>query len=71
MIYHNCWTEKDFGRRADGAADAPFGAKGLGEHPMYTSMAALSNAVYDAIHVPMLHLPVTPEKVLRAMGKIQ
>lgn len=55
----------------NGAADAPFGAKGLGEHPMYTSMAALSNAVYDAIHVPMLHLPVTPEKVLRAMGKIK
>lgn len=54
----------------NGASDTPFGAKGLGEHAMYTSMAAISNAIYDAIHVPMLHLPVTPEKILRAMGKL-
>ncbi len=54
----------------NGASDTPYGAKGLGEHAMYTGMASISNAIYDAIHVPMLHLPVTPEKILRAMGKL-
>lgn len=54
----------------NGADDTPFGAKGLGEHAMYTGMAAISNAIFDAIHVPMLHLPVTPEKLLRAMGRL-
>ena len=52
------------------AADCPYGAKGLGEHGMYTTAAAVSNAIFDAIGVPMLDLPVTPEKLLRAMGKI-
>ena len=52
------------------AVDCPYGAKGLGEHGMYTTAASISNAIYDAIHVPMLDLPVTPEKVLRALHKI-
>ena len=50
--------------------DCPYGAKGLGEHGMYTTAASISNAIYDAIHVPMLDLPVTPEKILRALHKI-
>lgn len=54
----------------NGAADCPLGAKGLGEHGMYTVAASLSNAIYDAIGVPMLHLPVTSEKVLKALHKI-
>ena len=53
----------------NGADDCPFGAKGLGEHPMYTTGAAISGAIYDAIKKPMLHLPVTPEKILKAMNK--
>lgn len=52
------------------AVDCPYGAKGLGEHGMYTTAASISNAIYDAIHVPMLDLPVTPEKILRALHKI-
>nr|WP_325196369.1 xanthine dehydrogenase family protein molybdopterin-binding subunit [uncultured Oscillibacter sp.] len=52
------------------AVDCPYGAKGLGEHGMYTTAASISNAIYDAIKVPMLHLPVTPEKILKALGKI-
>jgi CO/xanthine dehydrogenase Mo-binding subunit len=31
---------------------------------------ALLNAIYDAIGVRFTDVPVTPEKVLRAMGKI-
>lgn len=52
------------------AVDCPYGAKGLGEHGMYTTAASISSAIYDAIKVPMLHLPVTPEKILRALHKI-
>ena len=36
---------------------------------MYTTGAAISGAIYDAIKKPMLHLPVTPEKILKAMNK--
>lgn len=52
------------------AADCPYGAKGLGEHGMYTTQASISSAIYDAIGVSMLHLPVTPEKILKALHKI-
>ena len=50
--------------------NCPFGAKGIGEHGMYTTAAAISNAIQDAIGVPCLHLPVTSEELLRAMGKL-
>lgn len=53
----------------NGAGDCPNGAKGLAEHPMYTSSAAISGAIYDAIKKPMLNLPVTPEKILKALNK--
>ncbi|MBR0025873.1 MAG: molybdopterin-dependent oxidoreductase [Clostridia bacterium] len=54
----------------NGASDCPMGAKGLGEHGMYTVAASIANAIYDAVGVTMLHLPVTPEKMLKAMKKI-
>jgi len=52
------------------APDCPFGAKGLGEHGCYCPGAAIGNALFDAIGVSIMDFPVTPEKVLRAMGKI-
>lgn len=48
----------------------PFGGKGLGEHTMYTVGPALSNAIYDAIGISMTELPITPEKILKALNKI-
>ena len=47
-----------------------YGAKGLGEHGMYNTPAALSNAVSNAIGKTITSLPITPEKVLRALGKL-
>jgi CO/xanthine dehydrogenase Mo-binding subunit len=47
----------------------PFGAKGLGEHGCIPTAAALSNAVYDALGVRLHELPLTPEKVVEALGK--
>lgn len=47
----------------------PFGAKGVGEPALIPTAAAIANAIYDAIGVRFTSLPVTPEKVLAALGK--
>lgn len=48
-------------------SDGPFGAKGVGEDPIIAIGPAIANAVYDAIGVRMRELPITPEKVLKAL----
>lgn len=45
----------------------PYGAKGLGEQPNVPTAAAIANAVYDAIGVQINSLPITPEKILKAL----
>jgi CO/xanthine dehydrogenase Mo-binding subunit len=45
----------------------PFGAKGLGELGMDPTAAVIANAVFDAVGVRIKTLPITPEKVLRAL----
>jgi 4-hydroxybenzoyl-CoA reductase alpha subunit len=45
----------------------PFGAKGLGELNMDPTAAVISNAIFDAVGVRIKNLPITPEKVLRAL----
>ncbi|MBI2910038.1 MAG: molybdopterin-dependent oxidoreductase [Chloroflexi bacterium] len=47
--------------------DGPFGAKGLGEGPIAPTSAAIANAVYDAVGVRITDLPITREKVWRAL----
>lgn len=47
----------------------PYGAKGGGEAPIAASVPAISQAVYNAIGI-WLDVPMTPEKVLRGLGKI-
>jgi CO/xanthine dehydrogenase Mo-binding subunit len=46
----------------------PFGAKGVGETGALTVSAAIANAIQDAIGVRIRDLPITPEKVLRALA---
>ena len=46
----------------------PFGAKGVGEICMNPTAAAIANAVADAIGARVTSLPITPEKVIRALG---
>ncbi len=48
--------------------EGPFGAKGVGEMGTNPTAAAVANAVYDAIGVRINSLPITPEKVLRALS---
>jgi len=49
--------------------EGPYGAKGLGEMGMVPSAAAVANAIYDAIGVRIKILPITPEKILIALGE--
>ena len=45
----------------------PYGSKGAGEAPLIPTAAAIANAVSDALGVRFYSLPITPEKVLRAL----
>src|SRR5687767_15738419 len=45
----------------------PFGAKEVGQGPLLPVMPALANAVYDAVGVRIDEVPITPDKVLRAL----
>jgi 4-hydroxybenzoyl-CoA reductase alpha subunit len=49
--------------------EGPFGAKGVGEMGANAIAAAVANAVYDAVGVRITSLPITGEKVLRALAK--
>jgi CO/xanthine dehydrogenase Mo-binding subunit len=48
----------------------PFGAKGASELILNPVPATIANAVYNAIGIRFQEIPITPEKVLRALGKI-
>ena len=45
----------------------PFGAKGVGEPGLVPTAPAIANAVYNAVGVRIHNLPITPEKVLKAL----
>ena len=47
--------------------DGPFGAKGVGEPALAPIAPAIGNAIYHAIGVRIKDLPITPEKVLKAL----
>ncbi len=44
------------------------GDKGLGEPPRIPSTAAIANAVYNAIGVHLREIPMTPDRVLKALA---
>jgi xanthine dehydrogenase molybdenum-binding subunit len=48
-------------------ASGPYGAKGVGEPGCVPVAPALANAIYNAVGVRITDLPITPEKVLRAI----
>ena len=50
-------------------SDGPYGAKGIGEPATIATAPAIANAIYDAIGVRIYDLPITPEKVLKALKK--
>lgn len=50
--------------------NGPWGARGVGELPFLPTAAAIASAVHDATGVWFNQLPITPERVLRGLGKI-
>jgi len=51
--------------------EGPFGAKEIGEGATLPIMGAIANAVADAIGVRIFDLPITPEKVLKAIKSVK
>src|SRR6266550_2380699 len=47
----------------------PFGAKEVGQGPLLPIMPAVANAVYDAVGVRIDEIPVTPEKIMKALAE--
>lgn len=47
--------------------EGPFGAKGMGEASLLPTSAAIANAIEDAIGVRMKELPITPDKIIKAL----
>ncbi|HZE72739.1 MAG TPA: molybdopterin cofactor-binding domain-containing protein [Pyrinomonadaceae bacterium] len=51
--------------------NGPFGAKEVGQGPLLPVPPAVANAVYDAVGVRIDEVPITPEKVLKALREKQ
>ena len=45
----------------------PFGLRGVGEAPIIPPIAALANAIYDAVGVRLTKLPMSPGSILEAL----
>jgi CO/xanthine dehydrogenase Mo-binding subunit len=50
--------------------DGPFGARIVGEPSIVATAAAVTNAIADATGARLYEVPATPERVLRAIGKL-
>jgi CO/xanthine dehydrogenase Mo-binding subunit len=49
--------------------EGPFGAKEAGQGPLLPVIPAIANAVYDAVGVRIDEVPITPEKILKALDQ--
>jgi CO/xanthine dehydrogenase Mo-binding subunit len=58
-----------FAERGDGPG--PFGAKGLAQVTVPCVTPAVNNAIMDAVGVHLDSAPLTPEKILRALGVVR
>ncbi|MDA0256839.1 MAG: xanthine dehydrogenase family protein molybdopterin-binding subunit [Chloroflexi bacterium] len=50
--------------------EGPYGARGVGEPSITAGPAAIANAIHDALGVRVREMPATPERILRALGRI-
>ena len=51
--------------------DGPFGARGMAEMPYLPYAPLIASAVFDAIGIWFDEFPLTPERVLRGLGKVR
>ncbi|MBN1991176.1 MAG: molybdopterin-dependent oxidoreductase [Anaerolineae bacterium] len=49
--------------------DGPWGARGIGEHPMIATAPAIANAIYKALGIRFNDMPLTAEKIYLALQK--
>ena len=49
----------------------PYGVRGVGENAIVQPLAAVANAIYDAVGVRLYSLPMAPPKVLKALQSAQ
>jgi len=49
------------------SANGPYGVKGLGEMTANSPIPAIANAITNAIGVRITEIPITPERILRAL----
>jgi len=47
--------------------NGPYGAKEVGQGPLLPIPPAVANAVYDAVGARVDEVPITPEKIMRAL----
>jgi len=47
--------------------DGPWGARGVGEHPMVPTIAGIANAIYDAVGIRLPGPPFSSEKIYLAL----
>lgn len=47
----------------------PFGAKEVGQGPLLPIMPAVANAVYEAVGARIDEVPITPEKIMKALAE--
>ena len=47
----------------------PFGVRGVGESSIVPPMAAIANAIHDAVGIRMRDLPMNPDSVVRALAE--
>jgi len=49
--------------------NGPYGAKGIGEPALNPTMAAITNAIYNATGIRVKELPVSPEKIIAELKR--
>jgi CO/xanthine dehydrogenase Mo-binding subunit len=47
--------------------DGPWGARGVGEHPMIATAPAIANAIYDALGIRFTDMPLSAERIYLAL----
>ena len=53
-----------------GGGPGPFGSKGVAQTTIGGVAPAIGNAIFDAVGVRIRSVPFSPEKILRALGKL-
>ncbi|HIP92116.1 MAG TPA: xanthine dehydrogenase family protein molybdopterin-binding subunit, partial [Thermotoga sp.] len=74
MMFYKIPSRLDFGKIIVDIVESyeptgPYGAKSVAEVPIDTPPAAIANAIYNAVGVRIKELPITPEKVFKALMK--